>query len=150
MEVPGHSCSNTRSFNPLCQAGNRTHTSKVTWAAAVGFLTHCTRGETPTSNIFTQIFWPDKILNMCCFCGYLRNPSPSSCDKDFSFAIHFVCVVWHKFNFPTINLMSPPSHAQVCVFAHLFWCLVHCLHVFSLCQWHCFYYYNYTMYLDRW
>ena len=36
-----HSFSNTRSFNPLHWARDWTHASTVTWAAAVGFLTHC-------------------------------------------------------------------------------------------------------------
>ena len=34
-------CINATSFNPLCQAGDRTHASTATWAAAVGFVTHC-------------------------------------------------------------------------------------------------------------
>ena len=33
-----HSCGNSRSFNPLCWAGNWTHASAVTWATPVGFL----------------------------------------------------------------------------------------------------------------
>ena len=33
-------CGNTRPFNPLHQAGDRTHTSTATQVTAVGFLTH--------------------------------------------------------------------------------------------------------------
>ena len=44
---PSHSCSNTRYFNPLCQAGDWTSTSAVTWAPTLEFLTHCTMEGTP-------------------------------------------------------------------------------------------------------
>ena len=44
-----HSCSNTRSFNPLCQAGDQTHASAANQAAVVGFLAHWTTAETPKS-----------------------------------------------------------------------------------------------------
>ena len=44
---PSCSCGNTGSFNPLCQAGDQTHTSLVTQAIAVGFLTHCATAGTP-------------------------------------------------------------------------------------------------------
>ena len=66
MEVLGqglnlsHSCylhcsySNARSFNPLCQARNGTHTSATTQATAVGFLTHCTTPRTP--ELFDTMF----------------------------------------------------------------------------------------------
>ena len=37
-----------RSFNPLHWAGDQTHTSIVTWAAAVWYLTHCTIVGTPS------------------------------------------------------------------------------------------------------
>ena len=37
-----HSCGNARSFNPLYQVRDRTHTSISTRAAIVRFLTHCT------------------------------------------------------------------------------------------------------------
>ena len=40
-----HSCSKAGSFNPLCQARELTHTSAVTWAAAVIFLNHRTTVE---------------------------------------------------------------------------------------------------------
>ena len=43
------SCSNARSFNPLHPARDQTHTSAVTWAAAVRFLTYCTTAGTPRS-----------------------------------------------------------------------------------------------------
>ena len=42
-----HSSGNTESFNPLCWAKDRTHTSVATQAAAVGFLTHCASAGTP-------------------------------------------------------------------------------------------------------
>ena len=48
---PSHSWGNTKSFNPLHQAGGRTHTSAATWAPAVRFLTYCTTAETPTFHI---------------------------------------------------------------------------------------------------
>ena len=47
------SCYNAGSFNPLHQAGDRTHTSTAIWAAAVGFLTHCATVGTPLL-IFTH------------------------------------------------------------------------------------------------
>ena len=43
------SCGNTRYFNPLCWTGDWTHTSAVTWVAAVRFLTHCITAETVRS-----------------------------------------------------------------------------------------------------
>ena len=62
MDVPGpgiesdlhHNCGNTRSFNPLHWVGDQTLTSAATWAAAVGFLTHCTTTGTPRTN---RIWW---------------------------------------------------------------------------------------------
>ena len=42
-----HSCSNTGSFNTLCQDRYQTHTSSVTPATVVGFLIHCATAETP-------------------------------------------------------------------------------------------------------
>ena len=35
-------------LTPVCQAGDRTHASAVTQAAAVEFLTHCTTARTLT------------------------------------------------------------------------------------------------------
>ena len=40
-----HSCSDTKSFNPLHQAREWTHASAVTQATAVWYLTHCTTAE---------------------------------------------------------------------------------------------------------
>ena len=40
------SCGNAGSFNPLCQARDRTCTSAVIQATAVRFLTHCTTART--------------------------------------------------------------------------------------------------------
>ena len=45
-------CGNTGSCNPLHWAGNWTHTSTVTWASAVGFLTHCTATGIPSFILF--------------------------------------------------------------------------------------------------
>ena len=42
-----HSCSNDRSFNPLCQAADKTHASAVAQATAVEFLMHCVTAGTP-------------------------------------------------------------------------------------------------------
>ena len=47
-----HSCSNTGSFNPLCQARDQTYPSAENWVPAVGFLTHCTLVGTP--NLFLK------------------------------------------------------------------------------------------------
>ena len=47
-------CANARSFNPLCQAGDQTHASSVTWTIAVGF-THCTTAGTPL--VIDKCFW---------------------------------------------------------------------------------------------
>ena len=44
---PNLSCSHSRLFNPLCRAGDRTHTSPGTGATAVGFLTPCALARTP-------------------------------------------------------------------------------------------------------
>ena len=44
-----HSCNNTRSFKPLSQAGDQTHTSTATQATAVRLLTHCSTVGTPDS-----------------------------------------------------------------------------------------------------
>ena len=41
------SCGNAGFFNPLCQAKDQTHTSTVTQAVVVRFLTHCTVAKTP-------------------------------------------------------------------------------------------------------
>ena len=46
------SCGNTGSFKSLHWAGNRTHTSAATRAAAVGSLTHCATAGTPISQYF--------------------------------------------------------------------------------------------------
>ena len=45
---PHHSCSNTRSFNPLHQARGGTCTSTGTQATAVRFSTHCTTAGAPS------------------------------------------------------------------------------------------------------
>ena len=47
-----HSCGNTLSFNPLCQARDWTHVSTVTQAAAVRFWTCCTTVGTPCAFLF--------------------------------------------------------------------------------------------------
>ena len=51
MEVPGPGTEFKwqlqGSFNPLCWAGDQTHTSAVTQAAAVRLLTHYATVETP-------------------------------------------------------------------------------------------------------
>ena len=39
-------------YNPLCWAGDQTHSSAETWAAAIRFLTHCTTAGTPGSEDF--------------------------------------------------------------------------------------------------
>ena len=44
---PRHSYGNAGSFNPLCWAGDQTHTSARTRGATVGFLTYCTIAGTP-------------------------------------------------------------------------------------------------------
>ena len=44
----------TRSFNPLLRTGDRTDTSAVNWAAAVGFLTHCATVGNPPSSCFLK------------------------------------------------------------------------------------------------
>ena len=49
------SCGNARSFIPLHQARDRNHTSAVTRAAVVGFLTHCAMVGTPHTYILTRI-----------------------------------------------------------------------------------------------
>ena len=67
--VTCHSCSNARSFNPLCSSGDQTCTSAVTWAAAVGLLIHCGTVGTP---LF--LFWPC----MWKFLGHGLNPCHSS------------------------------------------------------------------------
>ena len=43
---PSHSYNNARSFSLLRQVEEQTLTSTATWAAAVGFLTHCATVET--------------------------------------------------------------------------------------------------------
>ena len=45
------------SFNPLCQAGDRTGTSAVTQAATVKLLTHCTVAGTPHDFYHAQVPW---------------------------------------------------------------------------------------------
>ena len=47
-----HSCSNARSFNPLHWTKDVTHTSAVTWATAVGSLTHLHHSRNSTTSIF--------------------------------------------------------------------------------------------------
>lgn len=47
-----HSCSNAGSFDPLCWAGDGTHSSTGTWATTVRFLTHCTTAGTPAYFLF--------------------------------------------------------------------------------------------------
>ena len=42
-----HSWGNRESSNPLHRAGDGTHASTVSWAAEVGFLTHCATMGTP-------------------------------------------------------------------------------------------------------
>ena len=42
-----HSCGDAGSFNSPYQTGDWTRTSAETWAAALGFLTHCAIAETP-------------------------------------------------------------------------------------------------------
>ena len=66
------SCSNDRSFNPLCQVGDQTHTSTVTPATEVRYLTHCARAGTPKLILILpkqiyqrklkQIFKPNIVL----------------------------------------------------------------------------------------
>ena len=51
-----HSCGSNRSFNPLCWAGDQTCASAVTWAAALGFLTHCTTSRNTHIKIFKRGF----------------------------------------------------------------------------------------------
>ena len=46
------SCINARSFKPLHQAEDWIHTSSVTWAASVRFLTHCTTLGIPILSSF--------------------------------------------------------------------------------------------------
>ena len=52
-----HKCSNAGSINPLHQAGDQTHTSAATWAAAVGFLTQWPQQELQVSKFL-------KIMNV--------------------------------------------------------------------------------------
>ena len=54
---------NLRSFNPLCLTRDGTCASGVTWATAVGFLTHCTTVGTLNYFSFTYIFF------VCLFWG---------------------------------------------------------------------------------
>ena len=48
-------CSNSRSFNSLCQAGDRTHTSTASQVVAVRFLNHCVRVWTPQTYAFMPV-----------------------------------------------------------------------------------------------
>ena len=63
------SCGHTGCFNPLCWAKDWTCTSSVTWATAVGFLTHCITVGTVgdfISNFFVvvlQFFEENKVIN---------------------------------------------------------------------------------------
>lgn len=50
------SYSNTGYFNSLGQARNQIHASTVTWAAAVGFLTHCITEGTPCNELLSLCF----------------------------------------------------------------------------------------------
>ena len=54
---PSHSysCGSARSFNPLCQAGERTWTSAGTQATAVRSLTHCATAGIPLSDILAYL-----------------------------------------------------------------------------------------------
>ena len=62
MEVLG--CGSAGSFNLMCWARDWTHTSASTWAAAVGFLTHCATGGTPTLCLLVLMYvWASIILN---------------------------------------------------------------------------------------
>ena len=49
-------CSNTGSFNLLCQARDPTWTSAVTWATVVEFLTHCATTGIPLLSLFWKCF----------------------------------------------------------------------------------------------
>lgn len=53
-----HNCSNTRSLDPLRWARNQTHTSTVSWAAAVRLPTHCATAGTPRPFGFNVCFSP--------------------------------------------------------------------------------------------
>lgn len=52
-----HSCCNTRSFNPLCQARDQTHSSTLTRATEVGFLTHLAIAGTTTVGKISFHLW---------------------------------------------------------------------------------------------
>ena len=51
------SCGNTRSFSPLCWAGDQTHTSIAIWATEVRFLTYLATAGTPEHfvTLYTKI-----------------------------------------------------------------------------------------------
>ena len=78
------SCSNARSFNLLCWAGNQTHTSVATIATAVEFLTHCPTVGTPDSSLsvldtgsfadvwFANIFSQSVACHFILFTGSFR------------------------------------------------------------------------------
>ena len=57
-------------LNPLSRARDGIHTSAVTWAAVVGFLTHCVTVETPSlllnkQNDSTYFLSGSSILYLC-------------------------------------------------------------------------------------
>ena len=65
-----------QSFKPMCRARDQTHTPAVTWAAAVGFLTHCATERTLAFYIWMKLnlpifsfweFWSSYLYDEVCY-----------------------------------------------------------------------------------
>ena len=85
------SCSNTGSFNPLWQAGDRTCTSAATWAAAVRFLTHWATVGTPEMFFLREEF-------------YLKETSPKIILKDEQLKQKALPVTEHKLSIHFVQI----------------------------------------------
>ena len=69
------SCGKARSFNPLHQAGNRTHTSAETGATAVGFLTYYATVGTPVRCLSFALLNSHSILLSALQCQPFWTPA---------------------------------------------------------------------------
>ena len=85
----GHSCDNTRSFNPLCQTRDQTWATGVTWVAAVRFFTHWATVRNPAQ---AQV-WSSNFLWSLEIWIFISIISPQC----------------YKFVFPKISVSVPTS-----------------------------------------
>ena len=96
------SCSNARSFNPLCWAGDGTHASAATQAAAVRFLTQCaTMGTTRVLYLNTSRCIPRTNKS------YFRVPTGAQWVNDLA-----LLQLWLGFDPWPGNFLMPPGELK--------------------------------------